>query len=136
MTTTVLRGDALSAHHGHAQLRIGLPWMRSLPLASIRELTVTIDGREAAPLHVIIEGRSLPLDALRAEPGWWHLQDRLPIELPSAPDTGQHDIVVTMRLTVPYLDVGPAPLVLPFRAERRLTLNGTAARPTVSRDVA
>ena len=50
---------------------------------------------------------------------------------------GAHDVAVTFRLVIPYLQVGPdGPLTLPFRFDRSLVLDAAASAPSVSRDVA
>ena len=63
-----LREDALTATSAGFELRIGLPWIRSMPLSSISELTVSVDGRSVDPseLRVLIGGRRVaPADLHR-----------------------------------------------------------------------
>ncbi|MGF9647679.1 DUF6379 domain-containing protein [Pseudarthrobacter oxydans] len=138
MLETALREDALTATRGGFELRIGLPWIRSMPLSSVAGLSVDVDGVPLAPgeLAVVLGSRAVRPDALQAEPGWWFVQDRLVLagrrELPHGP----HAVAVDFRLMVPYLQARPgSPLVLPFRLEARVELD-RAPVPSVSRDVA
>lgn len=138
MLETALREDALTTAPEGFELRIGLPWVRSMPLSSVAGLSVDVDGVPLAPgeLAVMLGSRAVRPDALEAEPGWWFVQDRLVLagrrELPRGP----HAVAVDFRLMVPYLQARPgSPLVLPFHLEARLELD-RAPVPTVSRDVA
>ncbi|WP_458780472.1 C-glycoside deglycosidase beta subunit domain-containing protein [Arthrobacter sp. D3-16] len=138
MLETALREDALTTAQEGFELRIGLPWIRSMPLSSVAGLSVDVDGVPLAPreLAVMLGSRAVRPDALEAEPGWWFVQDRLVLaglrELPRGP----HAVTVDFRLMVPYLQARPgSPLVLPFHLEARLELDRVPV-PTVSRDVA
>jgi hypothetical protein len=134
-----LRDDALSSESDGFALRVGLPWMRSLPLACVLELGVTID-RHPIPdgqLQVRLGPERLSLDALTGSTGWWFLQDRLVLTGPLAlaPDS-EHGVTVFMRLLLPYLTAGPGrPAVLPFHLSRRLRVDMPTV-PGVFRDVA
>ena len=44
MTLTALRDDALRSTDDGFALLLGLPWIRSLPVASLADLAVSIDG--------------------------------------------------------------------------------------------
>lgn len=138
MLETVLREDALTAVPGGFELRIGLPWIRSMPLSSISGLTVEVDGDPAAArgLVAVLGSRRVPPQALEAEHGWWFVQDRLVLAGEGELSAGPHDFAVDFQLMVPYLQARPGlPLVLPLHLEARLELDG-APVPTVSRDVA
>ena len=69
MTLTALRDDALSSTADGFALRLGLPWIRSLPLASLRDLSVSIDGEAIDPLTVELDGRLVDPGALADEAG-------------------------------------------------------------------
>jgi hypothetical protein len=138
MLQTALREDALTATPGGFELRVGLPWIRSMPLAGVAGLSVEVEGVRVPPaeLSVVLGARSVPADSLEAESGWWFVQDRLVLagrrELPG----GAHAVAVDFQLLVPYLQAGPgSPLVLPFHLEARLELDRVPV-PSVSRDVA
>jgi len=138
MLQTALREDALTATPEGFELRLGLSWIRSMPLSSVAELAVEIDGIPVAPgeLTVVLGARRVRADALQAEPGWWFVQDRVVLAGRRELSRGVHAIAVDFQLLVPYLQARPgSPLVLPFHLEARLELDREPV-PSVSRDVA
>jgi hypothetical protein len=134
MTFRALDGDALRRSAGHARLRLALPWIRSMPLACIRDLTIRVDG-DPVDIVVLLGDRRVTPGRLGDEVSWWYLQDRLVLELPEiAP--GAHTVAVSFDLEVPYLSIGPdGPLRLPIRDSRELGDPTIVQRPA-SRDVA
>lgn len=138
MLQTALREDALTATPAGFELRVGLPWIRSMPLSSVAGLAVEVDGVPVPPgeLTVVLGPRSVPADSLAAEAGWWFVQDRLVLAGTRKLGGGAHAVAVDFELLVPYLQAGPAtPLVLPFHLDARLDLNAVPVS-SVSRDVA
>ena len=108
MALPILSEDALTATADGFVVRVSLPWIRSLPLSSVSEVRIHVDGDECA---VEVPGGD----------GWWFVQDRLELRArhPLAP--GARTVAVSFRLLIPYLPAGPdAPLVLDFADERRL----------------
>jgi hypothetical protein len=137
VTLPALRDDALSSTPDGFELRLSLPWIRSLPLSSLAGLEVSIDGERVDGIVIALDERVVPPGAVSHEPTWWFLQDRLVIRGARMLRGGSHDVAVSFRLLVPYLQAGPdGPLTLPFRVERPLELDAAASAPTVSRDVA
>ncbi|WP_382303704.1 DUF6379 domain-containing protein [Herbiconiux sp. UC225_62] len=132
MTPTLLRDDALVSTPDGFALRLSLPWIRSLPLRCVTGLRVTIDGEDVPSAAALLDGRSVPLDELGDESGWWFLQDRLELRAEGRLTPGAHDVEVAVTLSVPYLQAAPdAPLTLPFRESRSLHLGdaGAAGQP-------
>jgi hypothetical protein len=133
-----LRDDALSGDGAGFVLRVGLPWMRSLPVSSVLDLVIEIDRRgvPAEHLRVRLAGEHLPLAALAETETWWFLQDRLVIAGPwTVRGHTDHEVEVSMQLLLPYLDSpSGGPAVLPFRFARRLRANASTAAG-VFRDV-
>lgn len=130
MTLTALREDALSSTSDGFALRLGLPWIRSLPLASLRDLTVSIDDEAIDTLTIELDGRGVDPAALADEEGWWFLQDRLTVRGSRTPGAGPHVVEVRFRLIIPYLQTGPdGPLALPFELRRTLTMDAAASVP-------
>lgn len=128
----VLLPDALSTTDSGFALRLSLPWIRSLPLASLTELTVSIDG-VAVDVVIALERHRVAPSALAFESGWWFLQDRLRVEGRRMLSPGVHDVSVSFQLVVPYLQAGPAgPLTLPFRADAALTPDATPDAAPIS----
>jgi hypothetical protein len=133
-----LREDALSSVPDGFELRVGLPWIRSLPLAGVIQLRVVVDERPLAEseIRVVLGRRRITPDQLTDEVDrWWFLQDRLVIAGGAVLAPGHHEVAVDLRVLVPYLSAGPGvPLVLPFHLEADLELDHPVS-PSVARDV-
>lgn len=135
MTLTALRDDALSTTARGFVLRLGLPWIRSLPLSSITDLEVVIDGVLVSGVTIQLDARAITPEGLADEFGWWFLQDRLNVAGPLVLTSGSHDVAVMFRLTVPYLQTGPdGPLSLPFVIARSLTTDTPPPPPAIVRE--
>ena len=143
MLRNALREDALTSGPEGYELRIGLPWIRSMPLSCILGLSVTLsvsmDRWSPAAVRVRLGNRTVRTDELADEPGWWFIQDRLVLVFPagdfSSGDVIQ-DVAVDFELMIPYLSGGGAgPLVLPFHLEASL-LTSQEVPDGVSQDVA
>ncbi len=136
MLQNALREDALTAVRDGYELRVGLPWIRSMPLSGISRMAVTVDGEAVEEIAVRLGERMVSPDALPWEAGWWFIQDRLVVVLPAG-RWGQgepHDVTVDFQLMVPYLQAGEGSLVLPFHLVARLRAS-QAVPAGVSRDV-
>ena len=137
MTLAALRDDALSSTADGFALRLSLPWIRSLPLACLDAVEVIVDDAPVDRLGIALGHRLLEPTALSQERTWWFLQDRVVLRGARMLRPGVHDVTVSFRLVIPYLQVGPdGPLTLPFRIDRSLLLDAAASSPSVSRDVA
>jgi len=143
MTLSALRHDALRSSPERSgdvpgvsagtEVRLSLPWIRSLPLASLLDPVVHVGGRRYDPV-IVLGDRRLAAADLADEGGWWYLQDRVVLEIPDATTPGIHEVSVSFRLEIPYLPGGPDdPLRLPFVFTRELERDATAS--SVSRDV-
>lgn len=133
-----LREDALGVDPHGFSLRVGLPWMRSLPMSCVLRLAVTI-AEQPVPnedLRVRIGGQDRDLVDLPRCDQWWFVQDRLVITGPVEVLTGhEYDVDVSMQLLLPYLSAGPREAaVLPFQMHRRLRV-GDGTHPGTFRDV-
>lgn len=132
-----LGADALVDDGTDAVLRISLPWIRSLPVAAVRDVEVRIDGARIPSPRAILGDRMVAVDDLGVEPGWWFVQDRLALRLGRAVDAGSHAVRLSFHLAVPYLQVGPdGPLILPFLFERDLVAGAPVSAVGITRDVA
>jgi hypothetical protein len=134
---SALRDDALSSTTSGFAVRVGLPWIRSLPIACLRDVVVTVDESEAPQVRLRLGQRSVAPEQLLDESGWWFAQDRLVLEGDRTLTAGDHELVVSFRLLIPYLMAGPGggPLELPIRLSGRYTLDHVPV-PSVSLDVA
>ncbi|MGZ8805020.1 MAG: hypothetical protein ACXWZG_06965, partial [Microbacterium sp.] len=132
MTLPPLRDDSLITTPGGAAVRVSLPWIRSLPLASLQDPIVTIDGVSSRDLTVVVGDRRVPPSGLTEDDGWWFQQDRVTLVVPRELGPGAHAVAVEFTLVIPYLQVSPdGPLTLPFRAERSLVVDAPHVPATV-----
>lgn len=122
MTLTPLRDDALTATDAGSALQLSLPWIRSLPLASLTDPTVRIAGKPVAVTGVRIHQRLIPIEEIGEHDGaWWFQQDRIALELDVRLEHGRHEVEVEFGLRIPYIQGGPdGPLTLRFRDVRSL----------------
>lgn len=138
MLETALRKDALTITAAGFELRVGLPWIRSMPLSSVSGLAVEIDGGRTsqADLSLMLGDRRVAAEELPKERAWWFIQDRLVLAGGCRLEPGVHAVSVDFQLLVPYLQARPgSPLVLPFHLEAQLDTRRPSAA-TASRDVA
>jgi hypothetical protein len=136
MTLTALRDDALTSAPDGFDLRLGLPWIRSMPLSSVGALTVSLDDTPVT-VELVVGGRRVAPDDLIDETEWWFVQDRLVIRGDTHVGPGRHMVDVRFTLMVPYLQGAPgAPLTLPFQMTAQLIADHVVGSRTVSRDVA
>jgi hypothetical protein len=108
----LLGPDAVAAADGGLDISIRQPWYRSLPLSSVVDLEVAIDGaavpREA--IRITIDGTQYRLDDL---PGrWdtiWFIQDAGVVRVPASPgSTVKVQVAITLRFPYIIIDgVGP-----------------------------
>ena len=133
-----LREDALGVDPSGFSLRVGLPWMRSLPVSCVLQLDVTIAEQPVGveDLQVRAGGQDRALPDLQRSDQWWFLQDRLVITGPVEVQPGhEYEVEVSMQLLLPYLSAGPGKAaVLPFHLRRRLRV-GDGTDPGTFRDV-
>lgn len=135
MTLSALRSDALTSTPVGFELRLGLPWIRSMPLSSIRDLGVSVD-QDPALVDILVGGRRITPADLVTETGWWFIQDRLVLAGHERLAAGEHEVTVGFTLMVPYLQAGPGtPLTLPFRVTGRLAIRTRTDPSIVSLDV-
>jgi hypothetical protein len=108
----ILGDDALVATADGFDVRLRLPWIRSLPLSSVSRVQVHLDGEEC------------PVEVPGGD-GWWFVQDRLAVRVRRPLGPGTHAVRASFRLLIPYLPGGPdAPLELDFETERRVEVVG------------
>jgi hypothetical protein len=133
-----LRTDALVRSTKGLELRVGLPWIRSLPLSALTDLAVSVNGGTIASqdVQLRIGNENHPIGALPLRTGtWWFAQDRIVLEMPAV-DSDEVDIAVDLRLSIPYItnDEGQ-PLTVPVKVQQTLQIGTPAAQPSAARDV-
>ena len=95
------------------RLIIRQPWYRSLPLSSVVDLEVSVDGEsvDRGAIRITVAGDEHGLDDLPAR--WdtvWFIQDAAEVDVPVALDPGPVRVEVALTLRFPYIiidGVGP-----------------------------
>lgn len=127
----ILDNNALSATTEGCALQIRSHWYRSLPLSSIKILTVSIDGANISSENIAFEinGNLHPLHSLASlHDEWWFILDAatLHIQMQTNFTAGTtHEIAVELGLLLPYILVGPnaEPLLSSSRVTKTFTLS-------------
>ena len=129
-TSGFLREDSLSRTADGYRVLLHLPWMRSLPLSSIADLSLAFDEVPVAAddLRFEVDGEALTLSDLAAR--WrrfWPPQERMAVEVPfpSAVAPGETvRVAATIDLLLPYILTPVGPPRIPAAAERDLVVRG------------
>lgn len=103
IATKVLRADGLTVDRSTAVLRIGLPWYRSLPWASVADVAVNIDGIDLGVPSSIDGSRP---DQLTERSDYWSIHQWADVRFDSSaiPVAGEK---VSVRLRVDLRIPGP-----------------------------
>lgn len=130
----MLTDDALRRVADGTIVRVGLPWIRSLPLWCITDVALAVDDRWLDPPSVCLEKGRVGVEALSGSDGWWFIQDRLVLHAPIRLAAGAHRVTVSIGIVVPYLILPSGnPLARTFTFERALVAD--AARSGIAGDV-
>ncbi|VXC24647.1 conserved hypothetical protein [Arthrobacter sp. 9AX] len=108
---TFIVEDSLQADDQKLKYKIRLPWYRSLPLSSVTNLEVGLDGVpvDSKNLRVELNGKILSLEEF--EPLWdeyWFVQDNATILIEGHPALGDAvEVRTRINLRSPYIMVAP-----------------------------
>lgn len=111
LAAEIIEQDTLRVHDGIVEIDVRMPWYRALPLSSIAEASLRIDGKAVDPetVTVTINGFTHRMDEL---PELWHTNwyvlDSATIagELPEGidpSDSSPRQTDVALSLYIPYL---------------------------------
>ncbi|WP_136587649.1 C-glycoside deglycosidase beta subunit domain-containing protein [Microbacterium hydrothermale] len=109
----LLGPGAVEVTESGLRLSIRQPWYRSLPLSSVVDLEVSVDGESVNrdALRMRVDGEDYGLDDLPAR--WdtvWFIQDAAEVDVPVALEPGPAHVEVALTLRFPYIiidGVGP-----------------------------
>nr|BBE36492.1 C-glucoside lyase beta subunit [Microbacterium sp.] len=123
--------DSLVADESGSAFRIRLPWYRALPLSTIEELSVTVDGTAFDPARLRIavnDGEWALAEAqLRTDDVWFVLDDAT-VRLPGLVlDAGAHEVQATLSMRIPYLPVAGKPLSMAETDQKRMDVKELTA---------
>lgn len=128
LTEHALRGATIETGVVN-RLRVGLPWYRSMPLSTLVEIELLLDGRPVPDIRLDIDGRALAVGELvTAVDRTWFLQDRQALTWSGdVPAADRAEVVLRMRLCLPNI-VGPDGGALQVLQEARADLPVRARR--------
>jgi len=110
--TEVIKAESLLASDDGYAVLIRIPWYRSLPLASLVELEIELDGvpADTAAATITIDGRDHTLASLaQTWEEFWFIQDwaRVAIRANPVAKGERHELRVRAAFSIPYIIVGP-----------------------------
>src|SRR5690349_16450101 len=113
MAEGVVDESALSVTDGRLFLLIRLPWYRSLPIACLESVHVTVDGAPLALGTVRLPGFAGSIADAADSDAPWDLRDRLEVALECPGQAGQtYDVEASVAVRIPYIQQAPGvPLV-------------------------
>lgn len=110
VTNQVIGREPIRTEGELALVPVRVPWYRSLPLSSLEELTVAVDGREVTPdtLRLRLGDEEYTLaDLAERSDEFWFVQDTGWVPVPAEGLGAEASVAVTASLRIPYLMIGP-----------------------------
>ncbi|MGN6220872.1 MAG: hypothetical protein ACTHNQ_15330 [Microbacterium sp.] len=136
LTYPVLRTDSLSIRERSLEIRVWLPWMRSLPWTCITDVAVEIDGRALEGGVAVFDDVEIPLRAIVELPGYWMVGTSLAVRVPHAPaSVGERPVRVRVTAAIPYIYSDSGPLTVTSTGEATLNDAGEASPVTEARQM-
>jgi hypothetical protein len=121
----MLPDDALTETADGFNVAIRLHWYRSLPLSSIANIALKIDGENIAPEKMSFElnGKVHQMNELEnLYKEWWFILDRAILHVhqnKKIKEGKQHEVELEFGLLLPYILVGPN--LLPMLSSGKIT---------------
>jgi Domain of unknown function (DUF6379) len=124
--------DSLVADESGYSIRARMPWYRGLPLSSVVELTVAVDGRTAPPQAITIETDGVERPLAEAAQVWdqsWYVLDDLIVRVADIrlEDRDEHEIGLAIGLRIPYLPLNGEPVTVTERYSKTMPAKEPAA---------
>lgn len=110
VTNWLLGREPLVTRGDDALVPLRVPWYRSLPLASVETLSVTVDGRPVpdADVRLTLGDADYSLAELAERPDdFWFVQDTAFVRVPSAGLGERAEVTASATFRIPYIFVGP-----------------------------
>lgn len=132
LTDQVIADGSLRSDGDAFTFDLRMPWYRALPVSSLEDLEVRIDGEpvESAELWLSLAGRTYALaDLPPLHDEWWYVADAAEVRAPwqGGLAAGDHELDVTIALRIPYIVESGHPLVMRERCVKTLASNGARA---------
>jgi hypothetical protein len=125
LTDQVIADGSLEADAKGFKFGLRMPWYRALPLSSLEDLEVSIDGQPISrdDLQLSLAGKTYALAELPPlHDEWWYVADPIDVRAPGqALPAGDHELDVTIALRIPYIVESGHPLVMRERCVKTQT---------------
>lgn len=119
MRDQMIRPGSLSLDGNRISVHVQLPWYRALPLSSVADLALEIDGKPVVDgsLRLKYEGVSYrPEELVPLWDRWWYIADTATLSGEVSFDLDasiSHEVTVAMGIYIPYADMGDFILKVP-----------------------
>jgi hypothetical protein len=122
MRDLIIEKDSLRLEGNTLSVGVRMPWYRALPLSSVCDLVLDIDGMEIdkASTRWLINGtnyREDELPPLYTE--WWFVADTATLsgtltdeQVANLQDGAEHNVHVGLGIYIPYIDAGAGTLLV------------------------
>jgi hypothetical protein len=113
----IIVDDSLVAGENGYSIHARMPWYRGLPLSSIMDLALTVDGQAAPPQAITVETDGVERTLSQAAETWdqyWYVLDDLIIRVAGGrvEQRDQHTVDLTLGLRIPYLPIKGEPVTI------------------------
>ena len=137
MRDNIIERGSLRLDGNRLSVKVHMPWYRALPLSSVCDLVLEIDGQSVDPrsMRWLINGTDFTPDQL--PPlfyQWWFVTDAAVLsgELPAGFAAGldvaaEHDVHVGLGIYIPYIDAGAGTLLVHEGDRKSLKIEKSAA---------
>lgn len=119
MRDQMIRQGSLTLEGIRVSVKVQMPWYRALPLSSVADLVLEIDGKKVVDgtLRLEYEGVTYrPEELVPLWDRWWYIADAATLsgEVSSEVDISvSHEVTVSMGIYIPYADMGDFILKVP-----------------------
>jgi hypothetical protein len=129
IATKAFRADSVAVSGDGLQLRVGLPWYRSLPWAAVAGVELELDGVDVGPA-VAVDG--VPVDRLPVREDYWSIQRWTQIDF-DKPDGVQPGAMMSARVRIHLRVPGPllsdgSPMPFAFDETRNVVIAEASVR--------
>ncbi|MDL4821090.1 C-glycoside deglycosidase beta subunit domain-containing protein [Actinomadura opuntiae] len=131
----IIVDDSLAATPDGYELAVRLPWYRALPVSSIEQLDITLDGVRAPAEAITFEVNGRARTLAEAKQAWddvWYVLDDGIVRVAADADVsrGEHELEVTLGVRIPYLPVAGKPLLMTERSIKTMPATNMPATKT------
>lgn len=111
----MIEGDTITTDGSAAVVSLRIPWYRALPLSSVTNVRLSIDGEPITSerIRFQVNGSRYGLaDLVGRYDEWWYVLDSAALVIDNARlEPGPHEVDLNLGLYLPYLPAGDMVLV-------------------------